>query len=399
CSIIIEYLLCNGGDLAGAEYYLKKSIHVKPSVEGFVNLGNIMVDRSKPDKAVSYFNNALQLDQYVSEAYCGIGNALYLKGRFQKALRYFHKALSLEGKKREPAIGISKVYRRIIPDWHFAMMNDITRNTAYEKAIRENTESSTVTLDIGSGGGLLSLMAARAGAQKVYTCEQNEVLANKAAEVIENNGFSEKIVLLKKRSQKIKLKKDMPRKADLLVSEIFDAGLIGENALYVLKHAKENLLKRGGKIIPREAIVFGVLAECQDLVDKYRMDHVSGFDFNSFNDFSLHGYAQERVCDYNIRYLSRIFEVFHFDFHNIKLESLVKKIPVRMLRKGRADAVIFWFRLFLTEKIWLDTGLQSTTHWKQAVQFITPERDVRKDQVILVSACNNNASQISFSID
>ena len=65
----------------------------------------------------------------------------------------------------------------LLPRWHFPMLNDVDRNRSYEAgieaAIREG--GGKTVLDLGAGTGLLSLMAARAGAERVYACEASEV--------------------------------------------------------------------------------------------------------------------------------------------------------------------------------------------------------------------------------
>ena len=65
----------------------------------------------------------------------------------------------------------------LLPRWHFPMLNDVERNRSYEAgieaAVREG--GGRTVLDLGAGTGLLSLMAARAGADRVYACEASEV--------------------------------------------------------------------------------------------------------------------------------------------------------------------------------------------------------------------------------
>jgi type II protein arginine methyltransferase len=75
-----------------------------------------------------------------------------------------------------------------VPRWHFAMMNDEGRNQAFNAAIRNSVTSDSTVLEIGTGAGLLAMMAAKQGAT-VFTCESIPQLASLAEEVIQHNGF------------------------------------------------------------------------------------------------------------------------------------------------------------------------------------------------------------------
>ena len=58
-----------------------------------------------------------------------------------------------------------------VNNWHFAMLNDVDRNAKFDLAIREAVAALAPevgrvrVLDLGAGSGLLSMMAARAGAE------------------------------------------------------------------------------------------------------------------------------------------------------------------------------------------------------------------------------------------
>ena len=67
--------------------------------------------------------------------------------------------------------------------WHFDMMADLGRNDAYDRALKALVKPEHVVLDIGTGSGLLAMMAARAGAKHVYAIEANESIAEKARKV------------------------------------------------------------------------------------------------------------------------------------------------------------------------------------------------------------------------
>lgn len=122
-------------------------------------------------------------------------------------------------------------------------------------------------------------MAASSGAAHVYACEMFEPLCEIAKEVIDNNGLSEKITVIPKRSIDVEVGSifltkicnlsgvDIPSKVDLIVTEIFDTVLLGEGVLPTLKHAREHLLNEKGKIVPSYARVFGQLIESPQLRD------------------------------------------------------------------------------------------------------------------------------------
>jgi len=70
-------------------------------------------------------------------------------------------------------------------------------------------------------------------------------MADCAAQIIKENGFENKIKLIHKRSTKMTVGKDgdMTKRANILVTEVFDTELIGEGALSTFRHAHEVLLE------------------------------------------------------------------------------------------------------------------------------------------------------------
>lgn len=63
--------------------------------------------------------------------------------------------------------------------------------------------------------------------------------------IIQEIGFEDKIRLIHKRSTKMTVGKDgdMAKKANILVTEVFDTELIGEGALSTFRHAHDYLLE------------------------------------------------------------------------------------------------------------------------------------------------------------
>src|SRR3954462_7411765 len=85
---------------------------------------------------------------------------------------------------------------RRIPRWHFPMLNDGERNDAFATGLERAITAGDIVLDIGSGTGLLAMLAVQAGAGHVYTCEADPVLAEIARQVVATNGLSDRITVL-----------------------------------------------------------------------------------------------------------------------------------------------------------------------------------------------------------
>ena len=145
-----------------------------------------------------------------------------------------------------------------MPGWHVPMMNDRPRNQAYEAAIKRAV-SGTHVLDIGTGAGLLSLMAARSGARAVTTCEMVRTVAGRAQEIGQKNGFAERITVVARKSTDVRIGVEMAARADVLISEILSSDLLGEEALPSIEDAKARLIKPGARIIPAASALRGMI--------------------------------------------------------------------------------------------------------------------------------------------
>ncbi|XP_078081303.1 protein arginine N-methyltransferase 6 isoform X2 [Mustelus asterias] len=107
-------------------------------------------------------------------------------------------------------------------------------------------------LDVGAGTGILSIFCAQAGAARVYASEASVVMAERAREVVEANGLSGRIQVLRGRVEEARL----PERVDAIVSEWMGYGLMYESMLRSVLHARDRWLKPGGLIFPCQAQLF-----------------------------------------------------------------------------------------------------------------------------------------------
>lgn len=67
-------------------------------------------------------------------------------------------------------------------------------------------------------------------------------MADIAEKIISTNGFRDKIRLIRRRSTEVRIGTEMARKANILVTEVFDTELIGEGAIATFNLAHKHLL-------------------------------------------------------------------------------------------------------------------------------------------------------------
>ena len=317
--------------------------------------------------------------------------------QYDDARHCFESVLYLAPEHREARLGLNRVYRKLIPRWHFEMLNDEERNSAFERAIVKSITPSTTVLDIGSGSGLLAMMAARAEAKQTISCEMVAPIAELARWTVARNGYGNKVVILDKKSTDIWIGVDMIEKADLLVTETVDCGLLGEGIIPTILHARENLLKEGAQIIPKSATVYATIIESNRLRNLNYADRAAGFDVSPINQYATAGYFPVRSAAFDYVLLAEPFEVFRFDFTQGAIAPQSKPISVPVNRHGICHAILFWFDMQLDDEISISNRPGSNTHWEQALQCLYEEVWVRAGATLTLLA-EHDCSTLSFKL-
>jgi ribosomal protein L11 methyltransferase PrmA len=251
-----------------------------------------------------------------------------------------------------------------VQPWHFAMMNDERRNARYEGAIRRAVPGKHV-LDIGTGAGLLAMMAARAGAQSVTTCEMVPRVAERAKAVIAANGYGEQIRALAKPSTHLVPGFDLPQPAEVLITETFSSGLLDENVLPTIEDAHRRLIAPGAQIIPAAGSAMGYLAGGKTLAGMLFAQQASGFDLSNFNDFApatlLTIWRPHEV-------LSDDIELLRFDFSKQEFPGASRLLTVTATRAGACVGLLMWIRLELDSETHYDNrpspDPDANGHWE-----------------------------------
>lgn len=342
-----------------------------------LNQALLMTETAQLDKALVLFDKLVARYPDHAAAHNGRGACLIDMGRAGEAADAHARAVELAPDDAQYRINMRDAWSRLIPAWHLPMLADEARNAAYRRTMDKHVREGMHVLDIGAGSGLLALMAARAGAERVTAVEMNPVLADVARQVVADNGFADRIQVLSRLSLSLKAGVDLPA-ADLVVSEVLDGGLLGEGVLPTLRHAARHLLKPEGRMVPAGAMVHGQLVELPRLRNVNPVAGIAGFDLSAFDRFrNPASYRTITLANEQHRLLSAPFQVADFDFSAPPMTDRRRVAKIPITAAGEAYAVVFWFDLRMDDEISISSGPQGTlSHWAQAVQFMDQGRAV-----------------------
>ncbi|CAM9272239.1 unnamed protein product, partial [Chrysoparadoxa australica] len=221
-------------------------------------------------KACALYQQAIGLKGGTGRLWTDYGTLLLSFGHATEAMKAYERALVVEPENWQALECLENVKSLAVDRWFFRMLNDGSRNEAYQAALRaavaEKGPNATVC-DIGTGTGLLAMFAIKAGAKHVYACEVNAVLCSLAMEIIAHHGMSDRITVIHASSTElVRGRQGFPAQGvDIVVTELVDSGLLGEKIIPVLQHASQCLLRKGGRVIPSHARVTASLLQSPDL--------------------------------------------------------------------------------------------------------------------------------------
>ncbi|XP_045450910.1 protein arginine N-methyltransferase 7-like [Melitaea cinxia] len=313
------------------------------------------------------------------------------------------------------------------------MLHDTERNKKYYRALQlaieniHNEGKKANVLDIGTGTGLLSIMAARCGADTITACEAFKPMAECCIKILERNGVADKITVIPKRSTELIVGDDgdMKQKANILVTEVFDTELIGEGALSTFSHAHKYLLEEDCIVVPDSAVIYVQVIECPTLQKWNKLNDLVDSDLKLIlrtpqkmkdcaGSAAVHDIQLSQLPRQAFKELSEQIPVFYYDWSgrsSIDMKRTVKQ-QFTVTNTGKAQMIFMWWELNMDPegKICLscapwwahvDADLSSEKpqdtipwrdHWMQAVYYLPQELLVEKDSELSLISCQDEYS-------
>jgi len=171
----------------------------------------------------------------------------------------------------------------VTPRYHLQISTDGERIAAWDAAIAAVVRPGMLALEIGAGSGILAMLAARAGAN-VVTCENDQILAAFAEDIIQRNGFRGRIKVVASAAHDLRVREDLPRPADLLILDLFADELFSFTPFEVIRSARR-LLQPGAIAIPLRVSLEGALAYFRRW-HREMPDRIAGIDVSTLRDLA-----------------------------------------------------------------------------------------------------------------
>lgn len=269
---------------------------------------------------------------------------------------------------------------------HKEMLDDRIRVSAFQEAIEKTVKGKTV-IDIGTGTGILAMMAARAGAKKVYAIESEDII-DCAKHIAKANHLDKNIFFIKS----ISYKADLPR-ADVLVSEMIGHYGIEESIVEVFRDARERLLRKNSIIIPNRLRLYLVPVSIPKFYHNHSIDamkrnfeniRILGVDImldDILNEMRKFSYSTLLKGDF----LAKPKMIKDINLYKEQHSDFDKVINFKILKNSSLTGLLGWFDATLADGISINTSpLNPPTSWKQAF-FPLPEREVKSGEKIKVN--------------
>lgn len=322
------------------------------------------------------------------ERMAGLAELMCAKGLRADALRLGWKVLAESPRPSLAGQRIRQMLSAGVADWHPSILTDQARLEAYERAIRAAVSPGALVLDIGTGTGILAMMAARAGAELVVACERNDVLAALAEKVVARNGLSDRIRVVMGDSAALCVGVELPRRADVVVSEICSTDLFREGVIPTMQAARRDLMTESTLCLPRRASVRVALVRWEKRF-RQPITTIGGFDLSQFDAVSDPLFPCGRAAATSL--LSDDGELFNVDLTGRSTPAGARtSVELRVREAGDVVGILQWLDIELGDGITLGTGPGSaSTNWGQSFAPLREPLAVVAGQAVTVHGWHN----------
>lgn len=244
-----------------------------------------------------------------------------------------------------------------------SLLSHKSRLSKFNQAIKQIVDSKSYVIDIGTGTGILAMIAARAGARKVTAIDVNHdsiIYAMKAAQL---NGLNTSIDFLESHYEDF----HPNERADVVVCEMLSSMMLIEQQIPACSHAVKYFLKKDGIILPNQVSIFAVPVESFDLWHRFEIE---GFSFPK---------VPQTIDPTQYKDLGNLTKMHTFDLtveNNGKIREYISF-------KVREDGIIHGLVGMFESQLYDELILNMEDGWRDLYMPLENPLHVKKDEKIL----------------
>lgn len=219
------------------------------------------------------------------------------------------------------------------------MIRDRDRTDAYARALEYTIRPDSAVLDIGAGSGILSLLAARAGARRVFAVEPEDIIELARAFAV-TNGLADRVEFIQAVSTRIAL----PEPVDLVVSDI--RGVLPLHGLHIpsIVDARDRHLADVRRLIPSRDTLWAAPAELasvyEDRIASWE-ERPYGLDIAAARTLAANSWR--RISAPADALLADPERLAVLDYPSISSPDVKSSAKCEIARSGTLHGVVVWF--------------------------------------------------------
>ena len=212
-------------------------------------------------------------------------------------------------------------------EYVYRCLADTERTGAFRDAIEAAVKPGDVVLDLGSGSGIMALLAIQAGAGRVFSVEVGPYLSRISRQVFDDSGHGDRIISVRADARKLDL--SVVDKPDVVICEMITTALIGEMQGPVMRS-----LRRSGVIDDATRVVPATLSTSLTLVNADFVRYGIDLHFPMFVDYFA------RTFDHRFEPLSQGEMVHRVAFSEEFTEAIRIDARIRIANSGRLNGIL-----------------------------------------------------------
>lgn len=217
-----------------------------------------------------------------------------------------------------------------------SLLSQKDRIRKFAHAIGNAVADGDYVIELGAGSGILSLLAAQAGAEKVTAIEINSSSIAYARQAARENNLNKTIEFVT--SHYLEFKPE--QKADVVICEMLSSMLLVEQQVTASFHAVSSFLREEGTIMPRRARVYAVPVACHSILERFKWN---GLVFPR---------VPQTVGPDQFTPLSETKLLAEFDFSKQTIpEKVDKTLGFQIRQEGVLTGVVGYFEVDLDDEI------------------------------------------------